>query len=54
VFIHVPPGREFEYEVMIPKAGRQGPGLFWYHPHGHGFVTKQILGGLSGALVVDG
>jgi FtsP/CotA-like multicopper oxidase with cupredoxin domain len=54
VFIHVAPGREFEYEVMIPKAGRQGPGLFWYHPHGHGFVTKQILGGLSGALVVEG
>ncbi len=54
VFIHVLPGHEFEYEVIIPNAGRQGPGLFWYHPHGHGFVTKQILGGLSGGLVVDG
>jgi len=40
--------------VMVPAAGRQGPGLFWYHPHGHGFVTKQMLGGLSGGLVVDG
>src|ERR1700730_13390655 len=39
---------------MVPATGRQGPGLFWYHPHGHGFVTKQMLGGLSGALVVDG
>lgn len=54
VFIHVPPGHEFEYEVAIPAAGRQRPGLFWYHPHGHGFVTRQMLGGLSGALVVDG
>jgi suppressor of ftsI len=54
VFIHVLPGHEFEYEVTVPQAGRQGPGLFWYHPHGHGFVTKQMLGGLSGALVVDG
>jgi suppressor of ftsI len=54
VFIHVLPDHEFEYEVVVPRAGRQGPGLFWYHPHGHGFVTKQMLGGLSGALVVDG
>ncbi len=54
VFIHVLPGHEFEYEVVVPSAGRQGPGLFWYHSHGHGFVTKQMLGGMSGALVVDG
>ena len=54
VFVHVPPGHEFEYEVRVPGAGRQGPGLFWYHPHGHGFVTRQMLGGLSGGLVVDG
>jgi suppressor of ftsI len=54
VFVHVLPGHEFEYEVTIPTAGRQVPGLFWYHPHGHGYVTKQMLGGLSGALVVDG
>jgi FtsP/CotA-like multicopper oxidase with cupredoxin domain len=54
VFIHVLPDHEFEYEVVVPPASRQGPGLFWYHPHGHGFVTKQMLGGLSGALVVDG
>jgi suppressor of ftsI len=54
VFIRVPPEREFEYEVNIPAAGRQRPGLFWYHPHGHGFVTRQMLGGLSGGIVVDG
>jgi len=54
VFVHVHPGRQFDYEVRIPAGGRQGPGLFWYHPHAHGVVEKQILGGMSGALVVDG
>ena len=54
IFIHVNPGHEFEYEVTVPRAGRQGPGMFWYHPHGHGFVTKQMLGGMSGGLVVEG
>jgi suppressor of ftsI len=54
VFIHVHPGQQFAYEVHVPANGRQGPGLFWYHPHAHGVVDKQILGGMSGALVVDG
>jgi FtsP/CotA-like multicopper oxidase with cupredoxin domain len=54
VFICVQPGQEFEYEVRIPATGRQRPGLFWYHPHAHGVVAKQILGGMSGGLVVDG
>lgn len=54
VFIHVHPGETFQYEVRIPPSGRQGPGLFWYHPHAHGFVDDQILGGMSGGLVVDG
>lgn len=54
VFVHVHPGETFHYEVRIPAAGRQGPGLYWYHPHAHGYVDDQILGGMSGALVVDG
>ena len=54
VFVCVDPGREFEYEVHIPATGRQRPGLFWYHPHAHGVVAKQILGGMSGGLAVDG
>jgi suppressor of ftsI len=54
VFVHVHPGAQFDYEVRIPGNGRQGPGLFWYHPHAHGFVAKQILGGMSGGLVVEG
>jgi suppressor of ftsI len=54
VFIHVHPGGEFKYEVRIPASGRQRPGMFWYHPHAHGVVAKQMLGGMSGGLVVDG
>jgi suppressor of ftsI len=54
VFVHVHPGEEFGYEVEVPAQDRQGPGLFWYHPHAHGVVAKQMLGGLSGGLVIDG
>jgi suppressor of ftsI len=54
VFIHVPPGQQFEYEGRIPATGRQRPGFFWYHPHAHGFVETQLRGGMSGGLVVDG
>ena len=54
VFIHVHPGQDFQYEVKIPARDRQGRGLFWYHPHAHGFVEKQIVGGMSGGIVVDG
>jgi FtsP/CotA-like multicopper oxidase with cupredoxin domain len=42
----------FEYRVEIPK--NQPPGLYWYHPHVHGFSEQQILGGASGALIVEG
>jgi len=54
VFVHVHPGQQFDYVVRIPANGRQGPGLFWYHPHAHGMADKQVLGGMSGGLVVDG
>jgi FtsP/CotA-like multicopper oxidase with cupredoxin domain len=30
------------------------PGLYWYHPHIHGFSRAQVLGGASGALIVEG
>lgn len=42
----------FEYRLQIPKS--QPPGLYWYHPHVHGFTEEQLLGGASGALIVDG
>jgi FtsP/CotA-like multicopper oxidase with cupredoxin domain len=47
-----PGSRPFEYRFRIPAD--QPPGLYWYHPHVHGFTNAQVLGGASGALVVDG
>jgi len=42
----------FEYRFQIPE--NQPPGLYWYHPHIHGYTSPQILGGASGALIVEG
>jgi FtsP/CotA-like multicopper oxidase with cupredoxin domain len=42
----------FEYRFRIPQD--QPPGLYWYHPHIHGFTKQQVLGGASGALIVEG
>jgi FtsP/CotA-like multicopper oxidase with cupredoxin domain len=42
----------FEYSFQIPW--NQPPGLYWYHPHVHGFTKEQVLGGASGALIVEG
>ncbi|MGA2429547.1 MAG: multicopper oxidase domain-containing protein [Candidatus Acidiferrum sp.] len=42
----------FEYRFQIPES--QPPGLYWYHPHVHGMSRFQILGGASGALIVEG
>lgn len=42
----------FQYRLKIPRS--QPPGLYWYHPHPHGFSEAQVLGGASGAMVVEG
>jgi FtsP/CotA-like multicopper oxidase with cupredoxin domain len=42
----------FEYRFPIPAD--EPPGLYWYHPHIHGFSKQQVLGGQSGALIVEG
>jgi FtsP/CotA-like multicopper oxidase with cupredoxin domain len=33
----------FEYRMRIPE--NTPPGLYWYHPHPHGFTKAQVLGG---------
>ena len=49
----VQPGEApFEYRFQIPA--NEPPGLYWYHPHVHGFSKAQVLGGASGALIVEG
>jgi FtsP/CotA-like multicopper oxidase with cupredoxin domain len=42
----------FEYRFRIPA--NEPPGLYWYHPHIHGFSTPQVIGGASGAMIIEG
>ena len=49
----IPPfSKAFVYRVRIPN--NQPPGLYWYHAHPHGHSEEQVLGGASGALIVEG
>ena len=45
-------GAAFEYRFRIPAD--EAPGLYWYHPHIHGATNAQVLGGASGAIIVEG
>jgi FtsP/CotA-like multicopper oxidase with cupredoxin domain len=42
----------FEYRFRIPL--NEPPGLYWYHPHIHGFSAAQVSGGASGPLIIEG
>jgi len=42
----------FRFDMQIPK--NEPPGLYWYHPHVHGFTEFQVNGGAAGALIVEG
>ncbi len=42
----------FQYKFRIPE--NEPPGLYWYHPHIHGFSKSQVLGGASGAVIIEG
>jgi len=46
------PGQKLNYTVAIPRD--QPPGLYWYHPHPHGESFRQVLDGMSGAIIVEG
>jgi len=48
----VPAGGNFDYRMTIPRD--EPPGLYWYHPHPHGYSERQVQGGASGALIVEG
>ena len=45
-------GQPFQYSFQIPA--NDPPGLYWYHPHPHGFSAPQVYGGASGALIIEG
>jgi len=46
------PGKSLRYTVQIPKD--HSPGLYWYHTHPHGESYRQVLDGMSGAIVIEG
>jgi FtsP/CotA-like multicopper oxidase with cupredoxin domain len=46
------PGQVLHYSVEIPRS--HPPGLFWYHTHPHGESHRQVLDGMSGAIVIEG
>lgn len=48
----VAPGESWDYVISIPKD--HPPGVYWFHTHAHSFAERQLMGGLSGTLVIEG
>jgi FtsP/CotA-like multicopper oxidase with cupredoxin domain len=48
----LPSDAPFEYRFQVPA--NEPPGLYWYHPHIHGFSSRQVLGGASGPMIIEG
>ncbi len=51
IYLQIPPGERFTYEFT---AGPGTAGTYWYHPHCHELVARQMWFGLSGPIVVRG
>ncbi|EAR25244.1 laccase [marine actinobacterium PHSC20C1] len=51
MFVTVAAGDSFDYQYELPAD--HPPGVYWYHPHLHGFVAEQVFGGLYGAIIVE-
>lgn len=52
IFLSIAPGKQFTYEYALPAD--MEPGSYWYHPHLHPTVERQIFQGLAGAIVEQG
>lgn len=52
VFREVGPGETALYVIDIPTD--HSPGTFWYHSHQHHLSYKQVSGGMSGLIVIEG
>lgn len=52
VSLRVDYGTAYRYGFRLPTWHPQG--MFWYHPHPHGISEPQVLGGMSGAIIVNG
>lgn len=45
-------GSQFQYSTQIPPDDQFG--MYWYHPHPHGFSAPQVFGGAAGAIIING
>jgi suppressor of ftsI len=52
VFRDFDPDGTFTSIVDLP--GDHSPGTYWYHVHLHGLTEQQVMGGMSGLIVVEG
>lgn len=50
-FVEIKPGKSFQYTIKIPK--NHPSGTFWYHPHHHMSVAKQMSAGLAGVIIIE-
>ena len=52
VFVSIDPANRLSYRIAIP--GTHNPGLYWYHTPRHRLAQRQVMGGLTGGLLIDG
>jgi len=52
VYVKIDPGETYHYHYDLPNHER--PGAYWYHPHMHTQANAQELGGMEGAIVMQG
>jgi FtsP/CotA-like multicopper oxidase with cupredoxin domain len=52
IFLRVDTHQQFTYEYDIPTD--MPAGAYWYHPHVHTRVEKQVSAGMAGAIVQEG
>ncbi|MFI8964996.1 multicopper oxidase family protein [Streptomyces sp. NPDC053493] len=45
---------EPRYVTVIDVPAGHPAGTYWYHPHLHGSIAEQIVGGMTGVIVVEG
>jgi len=52
VFRTFAPGTTVRSKIVLPKD--HSPGTYWYHAHFHGLTDPQVMGGMSGLIIVEG
>ncbi len=52
VFRTMAPGTTVRSTVTLPRD--HAPGTYWYHAHLHPLTEPQVMGGMSGLIVVEG